>query len=59
MSVIIISSDKRYQGLSSDEKPSSVAEGSTFHIVDTGETYVFHNGAWERDLRLIAALRAV
>jgi len=42
----------RWTGLSSDVKPSSgVPEGSTFHAIDTGEEYIYHNGMWENDLR--------
>lgn len=50
--------DVKYQGLSSDAKPSSPAEGSTFHCVDTGEEYVYYDGTWEPDLRRINALQA-
>jgi len=42
-----------------DELPSSAPEGSTAHIVSTGETYIFHDGGWEQDLRLIYALTAL
>ncbi len=34
-------------------------EGSTFHAVDTGAKYIFHNGGWVEDLRLIYALTHV
>jgi hypothetical protein len=50
---------KRLQGLSTDDKPMDVSDGSTFHAIDTGEEYIFHDGMWEKDLRLIAALGAV
>ena len=30
---------------------TDAAEGSTFHAVDTGETYIYHNGGWVKDLR--------
>ena len=26
-------------------------EGSTFHAVDTGAKYIFHDGGWAEDLR--------
>jgi len=43
--------------MTSDIKPmSGIAEGSTCHYVDTGEVYMFHNGMWAKDLRLINAL---
>jgi hypothetical protein len=42
----------RWTGVSSDIKPSSgVPEGSTYHYIDTGEKYIYHNGMWEDDLR--------
>ena len=42
----------RWNGISSDIKPSSgVSEGSTFHYIDTGEGFIYHNGMWEDDLR--------
>ena len=42
----------RWNGISSDIKPSSgVPEGATFHYIDTGEKYIYHNGMWEDDLR--------
>lgn len=48
-----------YIGLSSDDKPMNVAEGSTFHSVDTGECWIYHDLMWEFDLRLTTALKAV
>lgn len=37
-----------YQGLSTDTKPLLDAEhtGSTFFVIDTGVTYVWHIDAW-------------
>ena len=48
-----------YIGLSSDDKPENVAEGSTYHSVDIGEQWIYHDGMWEYDLRLTAALEMV
>ena len=46
-----------WNGYSSDKKPmSGVPEGSTFHVIDTGKQYIFHNKMWEQDKRLIYAL---
>jgi len=60
MTVKMMATIKRWQGLSTDTKPSTdVPEGSTFHAIDTGEEYVYYDGAWEQDIRMIAALRAV
>jgi hypothetical protein len=53
----MISSYKNFAGASTDEKPENVAEGSTFHAVDTGEEYVRHNGMWVQDLRRINAIK--
>ncbi len=58
MAVSFVATIKRWQGLSTDEKPSTdVPEGSTFHVVDTGEEYVYHDGSWQPDLRMVRALR--
>jgi hypothetical protein len=51
---------KRRQGLSSDVKPlTDVEEGTTFHVVDTGAQYIFHDGMWEPDRRLLHALQSL
>lgn len=47
----------QYIGLSSDIKPSYAINGSTFHAVDTGELYVYFDGMWEDDLRLVNAVK--
>jgi len=60
MAVQLMTTIYRWNGASTDIKPSSgVPEGSTFHCVDTGEEYVYHNGMWETDLRLRNALKKV
>lgn len=60
MAVSIVATIKRYQGISTDDKPSAdVPEGSTFHEIDTGAQYVYHQDMWEEDLRLIYALGMV
>ncbi len=48
--ITLVASTQKFQGLSSDIKPDSPPEGSTLHIIDTGEKYVFHDGMWEEDL---------
>lgn len=56
MAVKVISDLRRnYQCLSSDEMPVA-PEGSTLHIVDTGEEYVRHDGGWEPDKRRARAI---
>ena len=51
MSIKLEATKYRWNGISSDEKPSSgVPEGSTFHAIDTGEKFIYHNGMWEDDL---------
>jgi len=51
MAVKLETNIQRFNGLSSDSKPESPPEGSTFHVIDTGEKYIFHNDTWEEDLR--------
>ena len=46
-----------YIGLSSDAKPDNVAEGSTFHAVDTGEHWVYHDLMWEVDYTNVWAMQ--
>jgi hypothetical protein len=52
MAVQIVRSPHDYQCISSDEKPVA-PEGSTMHIVDTGEELVIHEDIWVPDLRWI------
>jgi len=55
MAVSTILNPLSLQCLSSDTYP--IAEnGSTLHIVDTGDVYVCHDGEWSIDLRLARAL---
>ena len=52
MAIKLETKRNRWNGISSDIKPSSgVPEGSTFHYIDTGEEFIFHNDMWEDDLR--------
>lgn len=48
---------QRWNGASTDEKPETAPEGSTFHAVDTGEEFIFHNDMWVQDLRRINAIK--
>jgi hypothetical protein len=57
--VMATATDQTYQGLSSDPKPTGAGNGAIFHIVDTGEVYVFHEGVWTPDLRMVRALKNV
>lgn len=60
MAVSMIATIKRFSGLSTDSWPlTDVPEGSTFHVIDTGEEYIFHNGTWELDRRQARALEGV
>jgi len=49
---------KKFQCLSTDER-TAAPEGSTLHIVDTGEEQIYFNGTWELDRRRIFALQQV
>jgi len=48
--------DVKLQGLSSDVKPGG-PNGATFHVIDTGEVYVCHEGVWSLDRRLAPSLQ--
>lgn len=43
-------------GLSSDTKPFVALEGMEFDEVNTGINWIYHEGYWYEDLRLIYAL---
>lgn len=57
MAVCLEAATQRWNGASTDVKPEIAAEGSTFHAVDTGEEFIFHNGMWVQDLRRINAIK--
>ena len=60
MAIKLMTTIQRWNGQSGDMVTiTDAAEGSTFHAVDTGETYIYHNGGWVKDLRLIYALTFV
>jgi len=59
MAVRLVTAKQVFIGLSTDTKPSSPPEGSTYHVLDTGEEYIFYNDTWEQDLRRIYASRSV
>lgn len=52
MTVRIEATTRRFNLVSSDAFPgTAIPEGSTIHVVDTGEEYIYHDGMWEQDLR--------
>jgi len=53
MAVVTATSDQKYQCLSSDDRPTGCSNGSLLHVVDTGEQFIFHDGEWLLDLRVI------
>ncbi len=45
---------QRWNGQSGDQvEITDAKEGSTFHAVDTGAKYIFHDDGWVEDLREI------
>ena len=58
MSICLETNIKKWNGVSSDVKPSDAPEGSGFHVIDTGEEYIYHNGMWVQDLRMINAINS-
>jgi len=58
MAVKLVATIQNFVCLSSDAKPTAAPEGSTLHIIDTGEQFIFYSGSWEQDLRMIYALTA-
>ena len=60
MAYSLITTIQRWQGPDGDHFDiTSASEGSTYHAVDTGAQYVFHDGGWVEDLRQIYALNHV
>lgn len=52
MSVCLETVIHRYNGQEGEQVTIADAnEGSTFHAVDTGRKYIFHDGGWAEDLR--------
>ena len=51
MTVKMVATINRWEGLSTDDKPSSgVRVGSTFKEVDTGKKFIYHNADWKEDI---------
>ncbi len=54
MTVCLVTTIQNWNGQSGDMVTITDApEGSTFHAVDTGAKYIFHNNGWVKDLREI------
>jgi len=52
-----MNSKHEFVGHSGDVKPlTGVGAGSQFTELDTGAVYIWNNGTWEIDLRLIHAI---
>ena len=52
MTVCLETTIQRWNGQEGDQVTIADAkEGSTFHAVDTGAKYIFHDGGWVEDLR--------
>ncbi len=52
MTVCLETGIKKFNGQDGDQVTiTDVAEGSTFHAVDTGKKYIYHDGGWAEDLR--------
>jgi hypothetical protein len=58
MAIKLQSKTQHWNVLSSDAFPgTAITEGSTIHVIDTGEEYIYHDGTWEQDMRRIYASR--
>lgn len=59
MTLCLETTINRWNGADGDHMEITDApEGSTFHAVDVGKKYVFHDGGWTEDLRDIYAIQA-
>jgi hypothetical protein len=54
MTACLETTTQRWNGQDGDQVTiTDPREGSTFHAVDTGKKYIFHDGGWAEDLREI------
>jgi len=52
MTVCLETTIQKWNGQSGDQvEITDAREGATFHAVDTGARYIFHNDGWVEDLR--------
>jgi len=61
MAMSLIATIQRWEGYSTDAKPSSgVKEGSTLKEIDTGRIYNMHHGDWKEDIsKPLSTARAI
>ncbi len=58
MTVCLESTIQKWNGADGEQLDiTNAPEGSTFHAVDVGKKYVFHDGGWAEDLRDIYAIQ--
>lgn len=51
MTISLITTIQRWEGLSTDDKPTTdVKGGSTFYELDTGKKFVWNRVSWKEDL---------
>lgn len=50
MAISLIATIQRWKGLSTDNKPTSAAAGSTFEETDTGKKFVWLHTSWVEDI---------
>ena len=52
MTLCLETAIQKWNGRDGDQVSiTGVKEGSTFHAVDTGKKYIFHDEGWVEDLR--------
>lgn len=52
MTAILETNIQKWNGQDGDQVTiTNAKEGSTFHAVDTGKKYIYHDGGWAEDLR--------
>ena len=58
MTIALVGTIQRWEGLSTDAKPTEAKAGSTFRETDTGRKFVWRNGGWIEDLSEPASAHA-
>ena len=56
MTVYLVTTIQRWQGLSTDTKPTEAPVGSTFWETNTGQGFIWDGSNWVEDITLIHAL---
>lgn len=46
MTVVIGGQEATFYGLSTEEKPANVSDGTVYYAVDTKKAFIYYKGTW-------------